>query len=158
MTAIVGQSGAGKSTLVDILMGLNRPESGEMFIDGVPLTDKNALGLRKAISFVPQDPFLFNTSIRGNLLLMAPHATEEQMWEALEFAAADRFVDCLPKGLDTPIGDRGIRLSGGERQRLVLARAILPKPSILILDEATSALDNIMKRKFKKHSKKSREK
>lgn len=141
MTAIVGKSGAGKSTLVDTLIGLNRPESGEVLIDGIPLNDDNLIALRKSIGFVPQDPFVFNESIRTNLLLMEPRANEEHMWQALEFAAADDFVKRLPKGLDTIIGDRGIRLSGGERQRLVLARAILRRPSILILDEATSALD-----------------
>lgn len=142
MTAIVGQSGAGKSTLVDILMGLHRPETGELLIDGVSLTDDKVLALRKTISFVPQDPFLFNASIRQNLLLMNPTATEEHLWAALEFAAAADFVKDLPNGLDTSIGDRGIRISGGERQRIVLARAILRNPSILILDEATSSLDS----------------
>lgn len=141
MTAIVGKSGAGKSTLIDMLMGLLKPERGELFVEGEPLTEQNLLRLRKSISYVPQDPFLFNGSIRDNLLMVKPDATESEMKEALDFSSAAEFVHQLPQGLDTCIGDRGIRLSGGERQRLVLARAILKKPTILILDEATSSLD-----------------
>lgn len=141
MTAIVGRSGAGKSTLIDLLMGLNKPEKGEILIDGTPLSNQNLLALRRAISYVPQEPFLFNDTIRENLLIVEPNANENQIWEALEFSSAAEFVKKLPDGLDTLIGDRGIRLSGGERQRLVLARAILRKPTILILDEATSSLD-----------------
>ncbi|MCQ6275271.1 ABC transporter ATP-binding protein [Bacillus sp. V3B] len=148
MTAIVGPSGAGKSTLIDLLMGLNRPEKGDVVIDGHILRNDELLSLRKIISYVPQDPFLFNTSIRENLLLIEPNATKKEIWEALEFSSAAEFVKKLPQGLDTLIGDRGIRLSGGERQRIVLARAILRKPSILVLDEATSALDTENERKI----------
>ncbi|CAM4114048.1 ABC transporter ATP-binding protein/permease [Paenibacillus alkaliterrae] len=148
MTAIVGQSGAGKSTLIDLLMGLMKPEAGKVLVDGKELANADLLSLRKSISYVPQDPFLFHGSIRDNLIMINPNASEEQMWEAMEFSSAAEFVQKLPRGLNTVIGDRGVRLSGGERQRLVLARAILRKPSILILDEATSALDTVNETKI----------
>ena len=150
MTAFVGPSGAGKSTLIDLLMGLNQPEKGEVLVDGKRLTNENVFSLRRSISYVPQDPFLFNATVRDNLLMIEPNASDEEVWEALRFAFAAEFVKKLPKGLDTLIGDRGIRLSGGERQRIVLARAILRKPSILVLDEATSALDTENERKIQK--------
>jgi ABC-type multidrug transport system fused ATPase/permease subunit len=150
MTAIVGKSGAGKSTLIDILMGLIKPEKGNILIDGNEFTDYDFLLLRNSISYVPQDPFLFHGTIRDNLMMIDQSATEEEMWAAMEFSSAAEFVRKLPNGLDTVIGDRGIKLSGGERQRLVLARAILKKPSILILDEATSALDSVNEMKIQK--------
>lgn len=141
MTAIVGKSGAGKSTMVDVLMGFLRPTGGQIIIDGLVLGDELLPQWRQSFGYVSQDPFLFHATVRENLMLADKDASEQQLWEALHFAAADNFVSRLPEGLDTIIGDRGIRLSGGERQRLVLARAILHHPPILILDEATSALD-----------------
>ncbi|MDT0121898.1 ABC transporter ATP-binding protein [Paenibacillus sp. RRE4] len=142
MTAIVGKSGAGKSTLIDLIMGLVKSEGGRILIDGKPLTEEQLLNWRSSIGYVSQDPFLFHTSIRENLRLVDPDASEEQMWRALRFSSSASFVRKLPQGLDTIIGDRGIRLSGGERQRLVLARTMLRNPSVLVLDEATSALDS----------------
>jgi ABC-type multidrug transport system fused ATPase/permease subunit len=141
MTAIVGRSGAGKTTLIDLIMGLLKPNQGRIAVDGSPITNDNILEWRHSISYVPQDPFLFHMSIMENLLISNRHASEEQIWSALELSSAAQFVKRLPAGLHTVIGDRGIRLSGGERQRLVIARALLRQPSVLILDEATSALD-----------------
>lgn len=141
MTAIVGRSGAGKSTFIDIIMGLLTPNEGSILIDGETLLTSDIVSLRQTISYVSQDPFLFNGSIRENLMLVKPDATDQEIWTALDFSQSTDFVMNQDRGLDTMIGDRGIKLSGGERQRLVLARAILRKPTILILDEATSALD-----------------
>ncbi|MFF2889441.1 ABC transporter ATP-binding protein [Paenibacillus sp. NPDC057967] len=149
MTAIAGPSGAGKSTLVDMLLGLHKPTSGAVLVDGQPLGEHNLLPLRRSVSYVSQDPFLFHASLRDNLMLMNESATEAELWEVLELAAAGDLARGLPEGLDTIIGDRGVRLSGGERQRIVLARALLRKPSILILDEATSALDTVTERRVK---------
>jgi ATP-binding cassette subfamily C protein len=139
-TAIMGASGAGKSTLADVLMGLLAADSGQLRVDGVPVTGAARLAWRRHVAYVPQEVFLFHDSVRNNLLWGQPDASEADMRLALSRAAAD-FVLQLPQGLDTPVGDGGVRLSGGERQRLALARALLKRPSLLILDEATSALD-----------------
>jgi ATP-binding cassette subfamily C protein len=145
--AIVGPSGAGKTTIVDLMMGLLSPECGRLVIDGAPL-DADLLGSwRQAVGYVPQDTFLFHDTIRANLRWAVPTATDEALKEALALASAE-FVFELPLGLDTIVGDRGIRLSGGERQRIALARAILRHPWLLILDEATSALDSENERRI----------
>lgn len=139
-TAITGPSGAGKSTLADILMGLIAPDEGTVTIDGVQMNSTSRVNWRRNVAYVPQDTFLFHDTIRANLLFGNPAATESELVAALAQAAAD-FVMELQDGLDTVVGDNGVRLSGGERQRIALARALLRQPSLLILDEATSALD-----------------
>ena len=139
MTVIAGSSGAGKSTLAEILLGLLGP-SGEVLVDGVPLTAVNRRHWRHSVAYVPQDPFLFHDTIRANLLMAQPQASDADLRRALRLAAAD-FAIKLPLGLDTVVGDRGGRLSGGERQRIALARALVRAPALLLLDEATSQLD-----------------
>jgi len=141
LLAVTGPSGAGKSTLADLAAGLAQPTAGRLCVDGWELTPDLLPAWRQQVAVVPQDPFLFHDTIRANLLLAAPQATEADLWAALEEAAAVDFVRALPRGLDTVVGDRGNSVSGGERQRLAIARAMLRHPRLLILDEATSALD-----------------
>jgi ATP-binding cassette subfamily B protein/subfamily B ATP-binding cassette protein MsbA len=140
--AIVGPTGAGKSTLLNLLTRFYECDEGRILIDGVPLTELSKEWLRDHIGYVTQESFLFNASIRENLLLAKPEATEEELWTVLAAANADAFVRRLEQGLDTVTGERGTKLSGGERQRLSIARALLKNPPILLLDEATSAVDN----------------
>jgi ATP-binding cassette, subfamily C, bacterial len=140
--AIVGASGVGKSTLADILMGLQVPDAGSILVDGQPLAGPRLSAWRRSIAYIPQENFLFNQSIRANLQWAAPDASDADLRRVLALTGADAVVATMPDGLDTVVGERGGRLSGGERQRLILARALLREPTLLILDEATSALDH----------------
>ena len=140
-TAIVGPSGSGKSTIVQLLLRFYDPIQGHVLIDGERLDTLKLRAFRKQIGYVSQEPILFNCSIKENILLGCPEATDDEIIEALKMANAWDFVDKYPQKLDTNVGAGGGQLSGGQKQRIALARAIIKKPKILIFDEATSALD-----------------
>ena len=139
---LVGTSGAGKTTLVNLLMRFYDPTRGEILIDGQNIRDVTQNSLRDAISFIPQDPIMFNRTLRENIAYGKPEATDTEIRAAARNAAADSFINAAEKKYDSMVGDRGIKLSGGQRQRVAIARAFLKNAPILILDEATSALDS----------------
>ena len=141
ITALMGRSGAGKTTIADLLMGFLKPTSGEILIDGVALSDDNLSGWRHNLGYIPQEPLILNATVRENLQRFHPTATQMEMEKALKKAYIWNVVENLPQGMDTVLGDGGIRLSGGERQRIVLARVLLGNPRLIVMDEATSAMD-----------------
>lgn len=139
--ALVGPSGSGKSTLTQLILGFYPPSEGEILIGGTSLSSLSLSSVRERIAIVPQDPVLFSASIRDNLLLGLPTATQEQLLDVCHAVNLMEFIDSLPAGFATDVGERGLQLSGGQRQRLAIARALLSTPHLLILDEATSSLD-----------------
>jgi ABC-type multidrug transport system fused ATPase/permease subunit len=141
MTALVGPSGAGKSTICHLILGLLKPDSGRITLDGVELDHLRRDWLRRRIALVSQDTFLFHTSILENIRFSRPDASDDEVTEAARAACIHEFIVSLPRGYHTEVGDRGVRLSGGQKQRVSIARTILLKPRILLLDEATAFLD-----------------
>ena len=141
---LVGKSGEGKSTLIKLLLGLNKAQAGQLLFENTDISDIDSHSLLKNVGTVMQENMFFNLSIRENLQLIAPEASEEDLISALKAACLYDFVDSLAQKIDTVIGERGVKLSGGQKQRLAIARLILHNPQIIILDEATSALDSIV--------------
>ncbi len=146
--ALVGPTGAGKSTLINLLTRFYEYSEGVITIDGIPVHELNKNSLRQQIGYVTQESFMFNGTVRENLRIGRRDATDEQLWEVLVSANADAFVKRLAKGLDTHVGERGVKLSVGEKQRLSIARALLRNPPILLLDEATASVDTETERQI----------
>ena len=141
LTAIVGPSGSGKSTIADLIAGFYRVDAGKILLNGIDLKNYDLLKWRAMIGYVSQDAYLFNVTIRDNILMGKPKAGEKELAETAQLANADGFIHSLPNSYDTICGERGLNLSGGQRQRIALARALIRDPQLLIFDEATSALD-----------------
>jgi ATP-binding cassette subfamily B protein len=148
--AFVGPSGAGKTSLVKLLVGLYQPQSGLINYNGISGKEIDLDQLRSQIGFVTQDTQLFSGSIKENLLFVAPKATDDEIFKALEKAACQSLLARAEKGIDTVIGEGGVKVSGGEKQRLSIARALLRNPSLLVFDEATSALDSLTEEEISK--------
>ena len=147
--AFVGPSGAGKSTTVQLLLRFYDPQTGAIVIDGQDLKDFEQETYRQQVAVVLQDPIIFSGSVAENIGFAAEHATQATIEAAAKAAHADAFIQELPDGYATPLGERGVSLSGGQRQRVAIARALIRDPSIMILDEATSALDTVTERQIK---------
>jgi subfamily B ATP-binding cassette protein MsbA len=142
VTALVGSSGSGKSTIISLVCAFHVPDSGTILVDGIDLSTIELNSYRRLLGVVLQESFLFDGSIRDNVIFSRPEATDEEFLHACKVARVDEFAERFPEGYDTIVGERGVKLSGGQRQRLSIARAILADPRILILDEATSSLDS----------------
>ena len=140
--ALVGESGRGKSTLTKLLLGFYRPKKGCIFIDGTDITELGLVNVRDKIAYIPQEPYLFNCSIKENIRMGKLNASDEEIYNAAKQAGAHDFISGLENGYETPAGERGNTLSGGQKQRIAIARAILKDAPVIIFDEATSALDN----------------
>jgi len=148
--AIAGSSGSGKSTLLKLLGRLYDPNEGTVLLDGVPLRNLSFEQLRHAVGYVFQETFLFPGTVADNIRFGRLDATEEELSKAARAAYATEFIERLPDGFDTQIGERGMKLSGGQKQRIAIARLFLKNPTVLLLDEATSALDNVSEREVQK--------
>lgn len=148
LVVLMGESGEGKTTIARLLLRFYRPQKGSILLGGVPLDRIRRRDLSRAVSYVAQDVFLFEGTIRDNVCLGRPDASDEEVAAVLRTCCLERFVAELPRGLDTPVGERGLQLSGGQRQRIAIARALLMGPRLLVLDEATSALDTGMERRL----------
>ncbi|MCH2184566.1 ABC transporter ATP-binding protein/permease, partial [Myxococcota bacterium] len=146
VVALVGRSGAGKTSLVDLLLSLEQPSSGRLTLDGRDFVELDAASMRDRMAVVTQEAFLFDTSIAENIRYGCPSASDAEVWESARAAHVDEFCENLPDGLNTAVGELGVRLSGGQRQRIAIARALLRQPDVLIFDEATSALDPLTER------------
>lgn len=146
--ALVGESGAGKTTILNLVIGFMKPDSGEILLDGENLKDINLRSYRKHIAVVPQNSILFSGTIRENITYGLKNVSDEKLNEVIKAANLSEFVESLPAGLDTVVGEHGGRLSGGQRQRISIARALIREPKVIVLDEATSALDSVSEKEI----------